>query len=63
MPCYDHRDHEPDPRIDQYADWLCQLNSVIDLLEQHFNMIVTRSPELEEWWEEHKAFDEARGAS
>ena len=65
MPCYDHR-NEPayvraeveakmQTRIDELANWLCICLGALEELG-----IEPRDPGMRDWWETHKAWDNAR---
>lgn len=68
MPCYDHR-NSPEyvraeteaamqKKVDQLANWLCQALAALESLE-----IRPKDPEMLDWWQTHKAWDEVRKAS
>lgn len=68
MPCYDHRNSpdyvrgevqaEMQGKVDQLTRWLC---SVLGTIESQQNKpLKLRDPELQSWWDTHKAWDMAR---
>jgi len=68
MPCYDHR-NEPSyvraeteakmqAKVDQLARWLCSVLGSIEAVQQA--PVKLKDPELQDWWDTHKAWDNAR---
>lgn len=68
MPCYDHRNSpdyvrnevqaEMQGRVDQLARWLCAVLGSIEYVQQA--PLKMKDPELQNWWDTHKAWDNAR---
>jgi hypothetical protein len=68
MPCYDHRNEpgyvrreveaEMQVKVDQLTRWLC---SVLGTIESNQNKALKlKDPELQAWWNTHRAWDMAR---
>ena len=62
MPCYDHRDHDPEyvhaeckKRFDQYARWLCFIIGEMDSDE-----LYALPEDIRDWYFAHVAADAAR---
>lgn len=64
MPCYDHRNSpdyirgEMQQRVDQLARWLCSVLGSLEVIQQA--PLKLNDPELQDWWDTHKALDKAR---
>lgn len=62
MPCYDHRDSEYAEEMrkqrDQLAKWLCSVLGSLEAIQQA--PLKLNDPELQDWWDTHKAWDKAR---
>jgi hypothetical protein len=71
MPCYDSRNTYENgfaegranaevlqEQVDKMARWLC---SILGMLEGSGIEIEFQDKDLKAWWEDHKAFDKARG--
>lgn len=64
MPCYDHRS-DPDyvrgkmqGKVDRLTRWLCSVLGSLEAIQQA--PLKLRDPELQDWWDTHKAWDKAR---
>lgn len=68
MPCYDHRNSpeyvrgevqaEMQGRVDQLTRWLCSVLGSVEAIQQA--PLKLKDPELQDWWDTHKAWDLAR---
>lgn len=68
MPCYDHRNSPDYVRAEteaktekeraQLARWLCSVLGSLEHIQQA--PLKLTDPELQEWWDTHKAWDNAR---
>lgn len=69
MPCYDHRNSpsyvreevqaEMQGKIDQLAQWLCAVLTAVEAAQGGTPLRIS-DPELQDWWDTHKAWDSAR---
>jgi len=68
MPCYDHRNSpdyvrgevqaEMQGKVDQLTKWLCSVLGTIE--SNQGKALKLKDPELQSWWDTHKAWDMAR---
>jgi hypothetical protein len=68
MPCYDHRNSpdyvrgevqaEMQGKVDQLTRWLCSVLGTIE--HNQGKRLKLKDPELQAWWDTHKAWDTAR---
>lgn len=67
MPCYDHRDSPSvlgaeiaslEKERAQLARWLCSVLGSLEHIQQA--PLKLADPELQDWWDTHKAWDKAR---
>lgn len=64
MPCYDHRNSpdyvrgEMQQKVDQLARWLCAVLGAVEAA-QGGGPLKINDPELQDWWDTHKAWDNA----
>ena len=67
MPCYDHRDSpsyrdgveaKMQQEINKMAKWLCSVLGSLEHIQQA--PLKLADPELQDWWDTHKAWDKAR---